>query len=201
MGQWYDEIPVQKSAPNLDAVTRDKSLTNLMKKQSTTTRRQLSVEISRYLELEITQGRLSPGDRIPTESQLTTQFGVSRNVVREAVARLKSEGLVESHQGLGSFVSEKGMRSSFRINNDELRNLPKLRQLYEMRLDLEVSAAGMAARRRSRSQLATIQAAFFALRKATLLDEDLIEKSLAFKRAIANATANKYFSSFSPFKL
>lgn len=167
-----------------------------MKKQSTAARRQLSVEISRYLEQEITQGRLAPGGRIPTESQLTTQFDVSRNVVREAIARLKSEGLVESHQGLGSFVSEVGLRNSFRINHVELKNLSKLRQLYEMRLDLEVSAAGMAARRRSRSQLANIQNAFLALRQATLLDEDVIEKSLAFKRAIANATANKYFEDF-----
>lgn len=167
-----------------------------MKKPSTTTRRQLSEDISRYLELEITQNRLAPGDRIPTESQLTAQFGVSRNVVREAVARLKSEGLVVSHQGLGSFVSEEGLRNSFRIDNAELSNLSKLRQLYEMRLDLEVSAAGMAARRRSRSQLAVIEQRFLALREATLEDEDLIEKSLAFKRAIANATANKYFKDF-----
>lgn len=169
---------------------------NSMKKQSSTTRQQLSVDISRHLEQEITQGRLAPGDRIPTEAQLTIQFGVSRNVVREAIARLKSEGLVESHQGLGSFVSETGLRTSFRINNDELRNQAKLRQLYEMRLDLEVSAAGMAARRRSRNQLATIKKAFLALRQATLLDENLIEKSLAFKRAIASATANKYFEDF-----
>lgn len=169
----------------------------LMKKPITTARRQLSVDISTYLEQEITQGRLLPGERIPTESQLTSQFNVSRNVVREAVARLKSEGLVESHQGLGTFVSKTNNRSSFRINNAELlQDRSKLRQLYEMRLDLEVSAAGMAARRRSRQQLAAIQGHFLALRQAAWTDADLVEKSLAFKQAIAEATDNEYFENF-----
>ncbi|MGG4605050.1 amidohydrolase family protein [Paenalcaligenes sp. Me131] len=167
-----------------------------MKKSPAPSRRQLSEDISRYLETEIAQGRLKPGDRIPTESQLTAMFEVSRNVVREAVARLKSDGLVESHQGLGAFVSERGLHNSFKIDHEELKTLSKLRQLYEMRLDLEVSAAGMAARRRTRSQLEAIQNAFLELREALHLNQELIEKSLAFKRAIAEATANEYFKNF-----
>ncbi|MFC3606790.1 amidohydrolase family protein [Stutzerimonas tarimensis] len=159
-------------------------------------RSQLSVKISRHLETEISEGRLKPGDRIPTEAQLTNQFGVSRNVVREAVARLKSEGLVESHQGRGAFVSDKAHRNSFRINHDDLSSLSKLRQLYELRLDLEVSAAGMAARRRTRSQLETIQAALAALHSSLSSGQSVIENSLAFKRAIADATGNEYFKNF-----
>lgn len=167
-----------------------------MKQAAAAGRSQLSVKISRHLEAEISAGRLKPGDRIPSESQLTARFGVGRNVVREAIARLKSEGLVESHQGLGAFVSSKAHRNSFRIDHDELSHLPKLRQLYELRLDLEVSAAGMAARRRSRSQLAAIQAALSALRDALANGQGMVESSLAFKRAIADATGNEYFKNF-----
>ena len=168
-----------------------------MKKPVTTARRQLSVEISNYLQQEIRQGHLAAGARIPTEAQLCDQFKVSRNVVREAVARLKSEGLVESHQGIGTFVSKKNLRSGFRINNAEVQgDLAKLRQLYEMRLDLEISAAGMAARRRSREQLEKIQQLFIELRQAAWTDTNLVEKSLAFKQAIVEATGNEYFESF-----
>jgi len=169
----------------------------IMTKQNPTGgRRLLSVDISRYLQDEILEGRLKPGDRIPTEAQLTAQFGVGRNVVREAVARLKSDGLVESHQGLGAFVSDTAHRNSFRIDHEELSDLPKLRQLYELRLDLEVAAAGMAARRRSRSQLAAIRQAFMSMRQSVDQGANLIEESLAFKRAIAEATANEYFRNF-----
>lgn len=167
-----------------------------MKNPASVGRSQLSVKISRYLEMEIAEGRLKPGERIPSESQLTEHFGVSRNVVREAVARLKSDGLVESYQGAGAFVSSKAHRRSFRIDHDELSSMPKLRQLYELRLDLEVSAAGMAARRRSRSQLAVIQAAFGVLSESLATGQPVIEPSLAFKRAIANATGNEYFKNF-----
>src|SRR5690606_870826 len=92
--------------------------------------------------------------------------------------------------------SSKAHRNSFRIDHDELSHLPKLRQLYELRLDLEVSAAGMAARRRSRSQLAAIQAALSALRDALANGQGMVESSLAFKRAIADATGNEYFKNF-----
>ena len=167
-----------------------------MKNPAPVGRRQLSVTISRYLEIEISEGRLKPGQRIPSEAQLTERFSVSRNVVREAVARLKSDGLVESYQGAGAFVSDKAHRRSFRIDHDELSSMPKLRQLYELRLDLEVSAAGMAARRRSRSQLAVIQNTFAVLSESLASGQPVIEQSLAFKRAIANATGNEYFKNF-----
>ena len=51
----------------------------------------LSDQVAEQLAAEIKQGRLSPGDKLPTEASLSKQFGVSRTVVREAVkgARLR----------------------------------------------------------------------------------------------------------------
>lgn len=155
-----------------------------------------SIEISRYLETEIRDGRLKPGDRIPTEAGLAEAFAVSRNVVREAVARLKSSGLVVSRQGLGAFVATEANQASFRITQAELADQSKLRQLYELRLDLEVAAAGMAARRRSRSQLNAIGAALQALEQANSSEGQFVELCLQFKRAIADATGNEYFCNF-----
>lgn len=155
-----------------------------------------TIEISRYLEGEIREGRLRPGDRIPSETRLAESFAVSRNVVREAVARLKSSGLIVSRQGLGAFVATQTSQSSFRIEPQELADTAKLRQLYELRLDLEVAAASMAARRRSLSQLARIAESLETLRAGIQNAESIVEHSLEFKRAIADATGNEYFRNF-----
>lgn len=159
-------------------------------------RTQLSTEISNYLENEIREGRLQPGARIPTESSLADSFAVSRNVVREAIARLKSAGLVTSRQGLGAFVTADAHHQSFRIAQEELVDRSKLRQLYELRLDLEVAAAGMAARRRSRSQLENIRRALDEMAESFASGERLLELGLQFKRTIAEATGNDYFRNF-----
>ena len=62
--------------------------------------------VASSISREIAQGRLKPGDQLPTEQILATTFGVSRNVVREAIAKLRSEGRVWSEQGRGAFVTE-----------------------------------------------------------------------------------------------
>ena len=56
----------------------------------------LSDQVARQLTAEIASGRLAPGGKLPAEARLVEQFQVSRTVVREAVSRLKSIGLVES---------------------------------------------------------------------------------------------------------
>lgn len=59
----------------------------------------LAEHITRTLTDEIVSGRLQPGDRLPTEHYLSENFGVSRNVVREAIASLRTQGLIESARG------------------------------------------------------------------------------------------------------
>ena len=72
--------------------------------QSITPSARLSVQVADALSTEIRTARMVEGDRLPTEAALVEQFGVSRTVVREAVSRLKSLGLVESRQGSGVFI-------------------------------------------------------------------------------------------------
>ena len=71
----------------------------------------------------IQSGRLPLGARLPTEQELTAAMGVSRTVVREAVAALRAEGLVVSRQGLGMFVARDVQRRPFRIDPDGLLEL------------------------------------------------------------------------------
>ena len=69
----------------------------------------LSDRVADALAAEIQAERLAPGDRLPTESALSAQFSVSRTVVREAVSRLKSLGMVEPRQGSGVYVRAAGI--------------------------------------------------------------------------------------------
>ena len=64
----------------------------------------LAARIVRGLGNRILRGALKPGDRLPSEHELESEFGVSRAVVREAITSLKAEGLVATRQGAGAFV-------------------------------------------------------------------------------------------------
>ena len=77
--------------------------------------------VASSISREIAQGRLRPGDRLPTEHALATTFGVSRNVVREAIAKLRSEGRVWSHQGRGAFVADTTNPTVLSIDHDALQ--------------------------------------------------------------------------------
>jgi GntR family transcriptional regulator len=64
------------------------------------------LRIASVLRTRIVSGELAPGDKLPTESQLMREYGVSRTVAKWAVAVLKSEGLVEGRRGSGVYVRE-----------------------------------------------------------------------------------------------
>src|SRR5580765_3417187 len=107
-----------------------------------------------HLTSEIASGRFGPGDRLPTEQQITTATGVSRTVVREAVAALKGLGLVETKQGVGAFVSRLPRHRPFELDPARLQLLPDVLDVLELRISIEVEAAGLAAERHTKTQLA-----------------------------------------------
>src|SRR5580700_6977591 len=116
-----------------------------------------SGEVVERLAAEIASGRLLPGSRLPTEQQLTAALGVSRTVVREAVAVLRAEGLVETRQGVGAFVMRDIQRRPFRIDPEGLQSIGEVVKVMELRTGVEIEAAGIAAERvsaASRSKIA-----------------------------------------------
>jgi len=64
--------------------------------------------VSSLLAAEIIGGSLTPGSRLPGEHELAARFDVSRGTIRQALARLEADGLIEKHPGAGSFVSFDG---------------------------------------------------------------------------------------------
>ncbi|RUU60439.1 GntR family transcriptional regulator, partial [Mesorhizobium sp. M2C.T.Ca.TU.002.02.1.1] len=93
----------------------------------------LSTLVASSISREIAQGRLKPGDQLPTEQALATTFGVSRNVVREAIARLRSEGRIWSQQGRGAFVADATNATVLTIDYETLQRADSFRNLFELR--------------------------------------------------------------------
>src|SRR3954467_5195302 len=115
---------------------------------------------------QIKSGRLAPGERLPTEQELTRAARVSRTVVREAVAALRAEGLVITRQGVGAFVSAEAQRAPFRIEPESLKSLDDVLNVMELRLGGEIESAGLASERASKADVKAIAAALNAIEAA-----------------------------------
>ncbi len=70
----------------------------------------LYYQLENVLREKITSGTVTPGERLPTESELIDQYGVSRITVRQALSALADDGLIERRQGSGTFVSQRRTR-------------------------------------------------------------------------------------------
>jgi GntR family transcriptional regulator, transcriptional repressor for pyruvate dehydrogenase complex len=152
--------------------------------------------VASSISREIAQGRLKPGDRLPTEQALATTFGVSRNVVREAIARLRSEGRIWSHQGRGAFVSETTNPTILTIDHDALQNGDAFRSLFELREVIEGRAAALAAERHGASDIRDMRRALAAMREAPYGSVQWLKADLEFHLSIAKATRNSYMAQF-----
>lgn len=150
-------------------------------------------EIAKLLRDEVSKGTLKPGDRLPTEQQLCRMFGVSRPVIREAISRLKYDGVLESFQGRGVFVSADGGGSSFRMDEPDLDDHRELAHVIELLMAIEGSAAGIAAGRRSDGDLGTIKKALDAMAAAIDEGRSGVDEDVGFHRSIVDATANPFF--------
>jgi GntR family transcriptional regulator, transcriptional repressor for pyruvate dehydrogenase complex len=156
-------------------------------------------ELAHKLSAEIRSGRLVPGSRLPTEQELSAATGVSRTVVREAVAALRADGLVITRQGLGAFVASDVQRWPFRIDPGELKSGADVLQILELRMSLEIEASSLAAERRSSEDLAQIKAALGAIEAEIKTGGNAVDADFKFHLAIFRASGNRYFPQFLEF--
>ncbi len=151
------------------------------------------------LQRQIADGELAPGTRLPTEKELSGMYGVSRAVIREAIGRLKHDGLVTSRQGSGAFVAEPGAASAFRIEVRDLDDADEMRNLVELLVSVEVAVAEKAATRRSAQQLSAIRSALGAIEECARAGRDGVEEDMLFHRRIAEAAGNPFFLELNDF--
>ncbi len=156
----------------------------------------LPSRIASMLGKEIREGRLLPGVKLPSENELAKTFGVSRSVVREAIAQLRSDGVVETRQGVGAFVIEPDKWVSLRIDAISLIDHEALRSLFELREPLEVVAAELAAERRTDQQMEAIDAALRDMNGAGKWTDQGVDADLRFHHAVAEAANSGYYPVF-----
>jgi len=152
----------------------------------------LSDQVAEKLAAEIRRGGLAPGDKLPTEARLALQFGVSRTVVREAVSRLKSLGLVDSRQGSGVFVTANATFAPLQFEARQAASQEAVVQMVEVRRALEAEVAALAAQRRTAADMKQIRVAVKALDDAVQKGGNGVREDVQFHRAIAEAARNPF---------
>jgi DNA-binding FadR family transcriptional regulator len=158
--------------------------------------RSLTHTLVESLKAQITEGNLQPGTKLPSSKMLEEQAGVSRSVVREAVAALKAEGLVISKHGVGTFIANPIAKQSFSIEQEEFNSIEDAVQILELRMAVELEMTVMAARNRTAAQMAAVWKALEAFNQQLASGSDAVKEDLAFHLSIANASGNPYFSRF-----
>jgi GntR family transcriptional repressor for pyruvate dehydrogenase complex len=161
--------------------------------------RNLTRELVERLSAEITGGKLAPGSKLPTEPELCAALGVSRTVIREAVAALRAEGLVVTRQGVGAFVASDVQRRPFRIDPEGLRSIDEVLEVMELRVGVESEAAGRAAERGTPAQVKRIGDALQRIHRAIGRGDIAVDQDFAFHHAIAEAANNAQFPRFLEF--
>lgn len=151
-------------------------------------------QIAQYIGDQIRSGALRPGQKLPAETALAQDFGVSRTVVREALGRLKYDQLVESRQGIGAIVLGDRTARSFKLDNYNAQDKEDWRNLYELRTRLEGETAYLAASRRDEADLAAMRKSLDDLARAARDGDKATEADTEFHRAVARAGKNPYFA-------
>jgi len=151
----------------------------------------LSDKVYHELLSAIRAGDYAGQARLPSEAEMALRFKVSRPVLRQALEKMRVEGLIASKRGAGNFVTDQ--HESF-LTYDPLRNIPDVQRCLEFRCAVESEAAGMAAKSRTVSQLADIESAMISFETLILTKETAVDADFAFHMSIAQATNNHYFA-------
>ena len=153
-------------------------------------------QVAEALRDAIATGPYKPGDKLPSEARIAEQHGVSRTVVREAIASLRSDGLVEPRRGAGVFVLQPAEPVPPPFQNIDPGRLSSIIALLELRTAVEVEAAGLAANRRSPAQEEKIFDAHRDVGQCIAAGQSTSTADFELHMAIAEASNNPRFPEF-----
>lgn len=152
-------------------------------------------QIAAKLEQAILSGELTPGDQIPSEREISARLKVSRSVVREALGRLASLGMVHSVHGSGTRVAAPTSKQVTLGYERLLRGaIYRLEDVSAVRLPLETSIVAVAARKRSAEHLARLEKSQTILGNPKRSLEAHVKADLEFHITLAEATGNPVFA-------
>ena len=155
--------------------------------------RNLAQGVVAYISEAIRNGSISPGDKLPTESEIMRIQGVSRTVVREAISHMQAAGMVETRHGIGTFVLEPAARPTLGLDPATVVTMRDVLAILELRISLETESAGLAATRRTEAHLQQLRAALDGFQSAAAKGEETVAWDVQFHLTIAQASSNRYF--------
>ena len=141
----------------------------------------------------IVSGEYAPDAKLPSENDLAAALGVSRPVVRDALGRLRDEGMIYSRQGAGSFVRRR--IDARALGFAPVETIADIQRVYEFRLTIEPDTAFFAAQRRSAGALASMKAALALLGEATRDQRHREDADFLFHLGVAEASNNHFYAS------
>ncbi|CAG2140832.1 FadR/GntR family transcriptional regulator [Cupriavidus numazuensis] len=153
----------------------------------------LTEQVTRQLRTDIENGIYPIGSRLPTGKQLADQYGVSAAVIREVTEHLRSQGLVETRQGVGCTVRSRTGSAGFQLPREPDLGRTELADLYDLRIDLESAAAALAAVRRTAEDLDSLALLLQRLKVQLYDAQQAVDLDAAFHIGIATATHNPYY--------
>ncbi|WP_250453423.1 FadR/GntR family transcriptional regulator [Caballeronia sp. ATUFL_M2_KS44] len=140
----------------------------------------------------IVEGEFKEGDRLMTEHALAERFATSRPTVREALARLRADGIIVTRRGSGTTVGRRPDPDVRRFA--PLETLSDIRRCYEFRIATEAGAAELAALKATDDDVRAIQDAWDQLQRVVEAQQGIGAKDdFAFHLAIARASRNQFF--------
>jgi len=150
--------------------------------------RESAAAIRGYIEQRIRNGEWPPGVQLPTERELSSQFGAARNTVRRALGELEEDGQILRHVGRGTFVADAGS-GDLLVEPDSREINPQ--EIMEVRLLLEPSLAGLVVARASQAELEEMRD--FVVRSRSCRNMAEFEHwDAKLHRALALASKNQY---------
>jgi GntR family transcriptional repressor for pyruvate dehydrogenase complex len=170
--------------------------TLLKNASSTGRRRSLTELVIQALSDKMERGEYAPGDKLPTEPELCTEYGVSRTVIREAVASLKLGRRLIARHGVGVFVAEADPQSSVSLDFIDTSTLNNSMHVLELRSGVETEAAAYAALRRTSRHLKALKEVYARMELVAVEDDaECARADFEFHLAVATCSENPHFTS------
>jgi len=155
-------------------------------------------EVVTRLREMIQRGEISAGDRLPPERDLAKLLGVSRPTLRAGIRSLSTVGILQSRQGAGTFVAE--AEESPTLDSSQLRLLSALHgftsdEMFEARLALEMSIAGLAAERATSEQMTLLAEEIAGMYASLENPGQYLVHDMQFHQTVAAASGNRILTS------
>jgi DNA-binding FadR family transcriptional regulator len=151
----------------------------------------LAQNVVAHVARMINDGRIKPGEKIPSETEIIAELGVSRSVVREAVSHMQASGMVKTYQGKGTFAVA-GAPQRMGLDPNSVETMHDVLALLELRIMLEAESAGLAAARATDDQLAEVRVALEKFMECCRDGRETADADTELHLAIARASNNRY---------